>query len=77
MRTACALMVMPLSRSSSMLSSNWSTMSRGSTAPVACSNLSASVDLPWSTCAMMQKLRIESGSIVSKYIRATPNSDEA
>ena len=39
-------------------------MARSSTTFVSCSILSASVDLPWSMCAMMQKLRMIAGSSV-------------
>src|SRR5450755_1699530 len=38
-------------------------MLRFSTTPVSCSIRSASVDLPWSMCAMMQKLRITDWSV--------------
>jgi hypothetical protein len=51
-------MVMPRSRSMSMESSTCSTISRSASAPVAWISLSASVDLPWSMCAMIAKLRI-------------------
>src|SRR3954465_9379135 len=57
-RTACALMVMPRSRSSSIESSTCSRISRAETAPVTSRMRSASVDLPWSMCAMIEKLRI-------------------
>ena len=36
-------------------------MFRASTSPVRSSIRSASVDLPWSMCAMMQKLRMDRG----------------
>src|SRR5690625_3691517 len=62
-RTFCALMVMPRSRSMSMRSRYWARMSRSSTTPVSCSMRSASVDLPWSMCAMMQKFLILAGSV--------------
>jgi hypothetical protein len=39
-------------------------MARSSTTFVSCSILSASVDLPWSMCAMMQKLRMIAGSVL-------------
>ncbi|EJW99615.1 hypothetical protein EVA_12276 [gut metagenome] len=58
MVTARALMVMPRSFSSSMLSSNCSARRRSSTLWVFSRIRSASVLLPWSICAMMQKLRI-------------------
>src|SRR5262245_34667490 len=62
-RTACDLIVMPRSRSMSIRSRYWARMERSSTTPVICSIRSASVDLPWSMCAMMQKLRINAGSV--------------
>src|SRR5712671_7479906 len=49
---------MPRSRSSSMLSSTCSRISRASSPPQAWISRSASVDLPWSICAMIAKLRI-------------------
>jgi MAF protein len=61
MRTAWALMVMPRSRSRSMESSTWACISRAVRDPVSSSRRSASVDLPWSMCAMMAKLRMKSG----------------
>src|SRR5688572_8751343 len=45
-----------------MSSSICSCISRGSTAPVVCSNRSDRVVLPWSMCAMIGKLRINRGS---------------
>src|SRR6187401_2765196 len=62
-RTAWLLMVMPRSRSMSIRSRYCARIVRSSTTPVACSIRSASVDLPWSMCAMMQKLRITDGSV--------------
>src|SRR5215217_2690982 len=62
-RTAWLLIVMPRSRSMSMRSRYWARMARASTTPVICSIRSASVDLPWSMCAMMQKFRISSGGV--------------
>src|SRR5512133_3048410 len=58
MRTAEALIVTPFSRSRSIVSSICSDMSRSEIVPVSCSRRSASVDLPWSIWAIMQKLRI-------------------
>src|SRR5215471_21693560 len=58
-----ALMVMPRSRSRSMESSTCSCISRCESAPVISSRRSASVDLPWSMCAMMQKFRWNCGSM--------------
>src|SRR5687767_1693126 len=54
----CALMVMPRSRSSSMLSSTCSAISRSASPPHIWMKRSASVDLPWSMCAMIEKLRM-------------------
>src|SRR3954470_14536233 len=62
-RTAWLLIVMPRSRSMSMRSRYWARMSRSLTTPVMPSIRSARVDLPWSMCAMMQKLRIFAGSV--------------
>src|SRR5262245_43796314 len=49
---------MPRSRSRSMESRSCARISRLSTAPVISSIRSASVDLPWSMCAMIEKLRM-------------------
>src|SRR5213075_1365548 len=57
-RTACALMVIPRSRSSSIESSSCGLCLRGSTAPVTSRMRSASVDFPWSMWAMIEKLRM-------------------
>src|ERR1700687_3090277 len=62
-----ALMVMPRSRSRSMESRTCSCISRWVSAPVISSKRSASVDLPWSMCAMMQKFRMNFGSIFLAY----------
>ena len=51
-------MVMPRSRSRSMLSSSWLSISRADTALHFSSSRSASVDLPWSIWAMMEKFRM-------------------
>src|SRR5688500_8297713 len=51
-------MVMPRSRSRSMESSTCSCISRASRPPQVWIRRSASVDLPWSTCAMIEKWRI-------------------
>src|SRR6266511_5928909 len=53
-------MVIPRSRSRSIESSIWGTWARASTAPVSSRILSASVDLPWSMWAMIEKLRMRS-----------------
>ncbi len=57
-RTAWALIVIPRSRSRSIESSSCSRISRPVTVPVTSRMRSASVDLPWSMCAMIEKLRI-------------------
>src|SRR5579863_1920217 len=51
-------MVMPRSRSSSMLSRTWLVISRSLSAPVTWISRSARVDFPWSIWAMIAKLRI-------------------
>ena len=56
-RTARALMVMPFSRSRSIESSTWLVIWRASIVCVSSRIRSASVDLPWSTWAMIEKLR--------------------
>src|SRR4028119_1222503 len=63
-RTRWLLMVIPRSRSMSIRSRYWARIARGSTTSVSCSIRSASVDLPWSMCAMMQKLRRTAGSVL-------------
>src|SRR3954447_25163438 len=68
-RTACDLMVMPRSRSMSIRSRYCARIARASTTPVSCSMRSASVDLPWSMCAMMQKLRSSSGGVAAGWMR--------
>src|SRR5262249_840500 len=56
-------MVMPRSRSRSMASSTCASISRACSAPVISRKRSASVDLPWSMCAMTEKLRMKRGFI--------------
>ena len=56
-------MVIPRSRSMSIRSRYCARALRSSTTPVSCSIRSASVDLPWSMWAMMQKLRMTAGSV--------------
>src|SRR6185369_7081759 len=56
-------MVMPRSRSRSIESSTWSPISRSERPPQSWIKRSASVDLPWSMCAMMEKLRMRFCSI--------------
>src|SRR5450759_3919016 len=65
MRTAWLLMVMPRSRSRSILSRSCSFMSRAATVPVTARTRSASVDLPWSMWAMMLKLRMWSSEVTT------------
>ena len=62
-RTACALIVIPRSRSSSIESSTCARMSRPVTVFVTSRMRSASVDFPWSMWAMIEKFRIRSWSI--------------
>ncbi len=64
-------MVMPRSRSMSMESRYCARMRRGSTAPVISKMRSESVDLPWSMCAMMERLRIlRESTVVEKWPRS-------
>ena len=64
-------MVMPRSRSISMESSSWACMSRLATVPVSSRMRSESVDLPWSMCAMIEKLRIwESSWVIISFLSA-------
>ena len=65
-RTACALIVIPRSRSSSIESSSWSRISRSETVSVSWRIRSASVDLPWSMCAMIEKLRMRLWSMADR-----------
>ena len=65
MRTVLALMVMPRSRSISMLSSIWAFMSRSATVPVDWISRSARVDLPWSIWATIEKLRMRESSVMA------------
>ena len=64
-RTARALMVMPFSRSRSIESSTWLVIWRASMVCVSSRMRSASVDLPWSTWAMMVKLRRRAWGMVT------------
>ena len=52
------MMVMPRSRSMSMESRSCASMSLSATVPVREMRVSAKVDLPWSMCAMIEKLRM-------------------
>src|SRR5205823_9789966 len=67
-RTAWDLMVMPRSRSMSIRSRYCARAERASTTPVSCSIRSASVDLPWSMCAMMQKFRMRCGEVAPGWL---------
>ena len=51
-------MVIPRSRSKSILSRTWACISLPKTVLVYSNNLSANVLFPWSICAIIQKLRI-------------------
>src|SRR5262245_61756350 len=63
---------MPRSRSRSMSSRNCDDISRFDTVPVRSSRRSASVDFPWSMCAMIEKLRMRAVSRVPPGERAGP-----
>src|SRR4051795_2684421 len=73
-RTFCALIVIPRSRSMSMRTRYWARMLRPSTMPVTSSIRSASVDLPWSMWAMMQKFRMRAGSVLAGVVTVLPSS---
>src|SRR4051812_47042269 len=73
-RTFCALIVIPRSRSMSIRSRYWARMLRPSTMPVTSSIRSASVDLPWSMWAMMQKFRMRAGSVLAGAVTVPPSS---
>src|SRR5436309_15698544 len=57
---------MPRSRSRSIASSTCASISRACRAPVISRKRSASVDLPWSMCAMTEKLRMRLGSKIDR-----------
>src|SRR5260370_16860631 len=64
---------MPRSRSSSIVSSTCSRISRSASPPVAWISRSARVDLPWSIWAMIAKLRMWlSGVIAAEHKDAAP-----
>src|SRR3954470_14554458 len=65
-RTARALIVMPFSRSRSIESRTWLVIWRASIVWVSSSNRSASVDLPWSMWAMIEKLRRRCWGMVTR-----------
>ena len=65
-------MVIPRSRSRSIASSTWSTMSRSLIVPVRSSRRSASVDFPWSMCAMMQKFRMRAWGVATAHMVSSP-----
>src|SRR6266581_6978789 len=56
---------MPRSRSRSIASRTCASISRSCSAPVSSRNRSASVDLPWSMCAMTEKFLMRPGSMLS------------
>src|SRR5262249_12161576 len=58
---------MPRSRSRSIESSTCASISRFWSAPVISRKRSASVDLPWSMCAMTEKLRMRCGSTADDF----------
>jgi hypothetical protein len=57
-------MVIPRSRSRSIESSTCSAISRSARPPQTWISRSASVDFPWSMCAMMEKLRVSRVSVI-------------
>src|SRR5438067_6228663 len=63
---------MPRSRSISIVSSTCSRISRASSPPQVWISRSASVDLPWSICAMIAKLRIWLSGVVMTFQRVPP-----
>src|SRR5699024_6582740 len=58
---------MPLSLSRSILSSTWDCISLSVSSPVFSMIRSARVDLPWSICAIIQKLRILFWSVTLRF----------
>jgi hypothetical protein len=70
-RPVCSLTVMPRSRSMSMSSSSCARLSRSGNVPVHSMSRSASVDLPWSMWAMMQKSRIRATGVVASALPST------
>src|SRR5919201_4211668 len=75
MRTAWSLIVIPRSRSRSIVSRTWSCMSRWLIEPVRSSSRSASVDLPWSMWAMMQKFRTSACLVVTAMAKMLGSMD--
>jgi len=71
-RTVWALIVIPRSRSRSILSRNWSTFSRSERVPVSSRSRSARVDFPWSMWAMMEKLRMFSIRMSTAFRKISP-----
>src|SRR5689334_11119589 len=59
---------MPRSRSISIETSTCSFISRDSSPPVIWISRSASVDFPWSICAMIAKLRMWSSGVVMEFL---------
>jgi hypothetical protein len=68
MRAVLSLIVMPRSRSMSLLSMNCSTMSRAATVPVFSSSWSARVDFPWSMWLRRRFGRVN-GDVVGRQRR--------
>src|SRR5690554_5451071 len=62
-------MVMPRSRSRSMESSTWASISRSLKPPQIWMKRSARVDLPWSMWAMIEKLRIRLRSLTAGFFQ--------
>ena len=65
MLTACAFTVIPRRRSTGSVSRTCLLLPSRFIAPVSSSNRSASVLLPWSTCAMMLKFLVRSRGIAA------------
>ena len=68
---------MPRSRSRSIESSSWSRISRTETVSVSWRMRSASVDLPWSMCAMIEKLRMCAWSMADQLRAKRPRKESS
>jgi len=66
MVAGCSLMVIPRSRSKSIVSRTWFRISRAVRVPVASMRRSANVDFPWSIWATMQKFLINLDSSIKR-----------
>src|SRR2546426_9089213 len=75
MAIACDLMVIPFSRSRSMLSRTWSFILPRGIVFVISSSRSASVDFPWSMCAMMQKFRTRERGVTGGRSESGPDGE--